>query len=79
MTCVSSRDPIPLGVSPRDVTPCHPVSPRVPPTQLWRQGKGDFFLGCLLMAELSTPFVCLGKVLILVSTQGPRPRPSPNP
>uniref|UniRef100_A0A8D0EUV8 TLC domain containing 3B n=1 Tax=Strix occidentalis caurina TaxID=311401 RepID=A0A8D0EUV8_STROC len=32
---------------------------------LWRQGKGDFFLGCLLMAELSTPFVCLGKVLIL--------------
>uniref|UniRef100_A0A8B9P809 TLC domain-containing protein n=1 Tax=Apteryx owenii TaxID=8824 RepID=A0A8B9P809_APTOW len=39
---------------------------------LWRQGKGDFFLGCLLMAELSTPFVCLGKVLILVSrTPGP--------
>ena len=38
-----------------------PVSP-----QLWRQGKGDFFLGCLLMAELSTPFVCLGKVLIMV-------------
>uniref|UniRef100_A0A8V0WZF1 TLC domain containing 3B n=1 Tax=Gallus gallus TaxID=9031 RepID=A0A8V0WZF1_CHICK len=33
---------------------------------LWRQGKGDFFLGCLLMAELSTPFVCLGKVLIMV-------------
>ncbi|KAM3654541.1 ceramide synthase-like, partial [Ammospiza maritima maritima] len=28
-------------------------------------GQGDFFLGCLLMAELSTPFVCLGKVLIL--------------
>ena len=49
-----------------------PVSwgdPRVPlsPPQVWRQGKGDFFLGCLLMAELSTPFVCLGKVLILVS------------
>uniref|UniRef100_A0A8C0FT01 TLC domain-containing protein n=1 Tax=Bubo bubo TaxID=30461 RepID=A0A8C0FT01_BUBBB len=37
---------------------------------LWRQGKGDFFLGCLLMAELSTPFVCLGKVLILVSPEG---------
>ncbi|XP_026546324.1 protein FAM57B-like [Notechis scutatus] len=40
---------------------CFPVS------VLWRQGKGDFFLGCMLMAELSTPFVCLGKVLILVS------------
>ncbi|PKU29165.1 protein hypothetical protein [Limosa lapponica baueri] len=40
---------------------CFPVA------ALWRQGKGDFFLGCLLMAELSTPFVCLGKVLILVS------------
>uniref|UniRef100_A0A7N5JEX9 TLC domain-containing protein n=1 Tax=Ailuropoda melanoleuca TaxID=9646 RepID=A0A7N5JEX9_AILME len=38
---------------------CFPVS------VLWRQGKGDFFLGCMLMAELSTPFVCLGKVLIL--------------
>ncbi|KAM3654654.1 LOW QUALITY PROTEIN: ceramide synthase-like, partial [Ammospiza maritima maritima] len=38
---------------------CFPVA------TLWRQGKGDFFLGCLLMAELSTPFVCLGKVLIL--------------
>uniref|UniRef100_A0A674GUF1 TLC domain-containing protein n=1 Tax=Taeniopygia guttata TaxID=59729 RepID=A0A674GUF1_TAEGU len=36
---------------------------------LWRQGKGDFFLGCLLMAELSTPFVCLGKVLILLRRQ----------
>ncbi|XP_028940324.1 protein FAM57B-like, partial [Antrostomus carolinensis] len=38
---------------------CYPV------TAFWREGKGDFFLGCLLMAELSTPFVCLGKVLIL--------------
>ncbi|XP_034275538.1 ceramide synthase isoform X1 [Pantherophis guttatus] len=36
---------------------------------LWRQGKGDFFLGCMLMAELSTPFVCLGKVLILYKQQ----------
>uniref|UniRef100_A0A8C3H5B4 TLC domain-containing protein n=1 Tax=Chrysemys picta bellii TaxID=8478 RepID=A0A8C3H5B4_CHRPI len=42
---------------------CFPIS------MLWRQGKGDFFLGCMLMAELSTPFVCLGKVLILVSTR----------
>lgn len=36
------------------------------PSQVWRQGKGDFFLGCLLMAEVSTPFVCLGKILIQV-------------
>ncbi|XP_077028895.1 ceramide synthase isoform X3 [Agelaius phoeniceus] len=42
---------------------CFPVA------TLWRQGKGDFFLGCLLMAELSTPFVCLGKVLILFRQQ----------
>ncbi|XP_075594880.1 ceramide synthase [Balearica regulorum gibbericeps] len=42
---------------------CFPVA------ALWRQGKGDFFLGCLLMAELSTPFVCLGKVLILYKRQ----------
>ncbi|XP_033928366.1 ceramide synthase [Melopsittacus undulatus] len=36
---------------------------------LWRQGKGDFFLGCLLLAELSTPCVCLSKVLILLGRQ----------
>ncbi|XP_025899618.1 protein FAM57B [Nothoprocta perdicaria] len=42
---------------------CFPVA------TLWRQDKGDFFLGCLLMAELSTPFVCLGKVLILYKRQ----------
>ncbi|XP_059586366.1 ceramide synthase isoform X3 [Alligator mississippiensis] len=42
---------------------CFPVA------ALWRQGKGDFFLGCMLMAELSTPFVCLGKVLILYKRQ----------
>uniref|UniRef100_A0A8C7EF99 TLC domain containing 3B n=1 Tax=Nothoprocta perdicaria TaxID=30464 RepID=A0A8C7EF99_NOTPE len=45
---------------------------------LWRQDKGDFFLGCLLMAELSTPFVCLGKVLILVTSTRPPP-PSSRP
>ncbi|XP_018414618.1 PREDICTED: protein FAM57B [Nanorana parkeri] len=42
---------------------CFPVS------VLWREGKGDFFLGCMLMAELSTPFVCLGKVLIQYKKQ----------
>ncbi|XP_023600414.1 protein FAM57B [Myotis lucifugus] len=40
---------------------CFPLS------VVWRQGKGDYFLGCLLMAEVSTPFVCLGKILIQVS------------
>uniref|UniRef100_A0A8U8BDG2 Uncharacterized protein n=1 Tax=Geospiza parvula TaxID=87175 RepID=A0A8U8BDG2_GEOPR len=45
---------------------------------LWRQGKGDFFLGCLLMAELSTPFVCLGKVLILVRGGPECPQSVPN-
>uniref|UniRef100_A0A8C5UZR3 TLC domain containing 3B n=1 Tax=Microcebus murinus TaxID=30608 RepID=A0A8C5UZR3_MICMU len=39
---------------------CFPLS------VVWRQGKGDFFLGCMLMAEVSTPFVCLGKILIQV-------------
>ncbi|CAJ0963646.1 unnamed protein product [Ranitomeya imitator] len=24
-------------------------------SELWREGKGDFFLGCMLMAEVSTP------------------------
>ncbi|XP_061159367.1 ceramide synthase-like isoform X1 [Syngnathus typhle] len=32
--------------------------------QVWRQGKGDYFQGVLFLAELSTPFVCLAKVLI---------------
>lgn len=66
------------------VTSVSSCDPRVPcvlpcPPQLWRQGKGDFFLGCLLMAELSTPFVCLGKVLILVSmaTEGHHRVPTP--
>uniref|UniRef100_A0A8C7WBE4 TLC domain-containing protein n=1 Tax=Oncorhynchus mykiss TaxID=8022 RepID=A0A8C7WBE4_ONCMY len=29
----------------------------------WRQGKGDYFQGVMLRAELSTPSVCLGKIL----------------
>ncbi|XP_043942228.1 ceramide synthase [Protopterus annectens] len=45
------------------VVVCFPVS------VLWRGGKGDFFLGCMLMAELSTPFVCLGKILIQYKKQ----------
>nr|XP_033802449.1 ceramide synthase [Geotrypetes seraphini] len=45
------------------VVVCFPMS------VFWRQGKGDFFLGCMLMAELSTPFVCLGKILIQYKKQ----------
>ncbi|XP_078080942.1 ceramide synthase-like [Mustelus asterias] len=29
----------------------------------YRKGLGDFFLGCLFLAELSTPFVSLAKIL----------------
>lgn len=32
--------------------------------QRLRGDLGDFFVGCIFMAELSTPFVSLGKVLI---------------
>ncbi|XP_067881219.1 ceramide synthase-like [Heterodontus francisci] len=39
-------------------TVCFPVS------VFMRNGRGDFFVGCMFMAEVSTPFVCLGKVLI---------------
>lgn len=42
------------------VTVCFPVS------VFWRQGKGDYFQGIMFMAELSTPSVCLGKILIQV-------------
>ncbi|KAK5618795.1 Ceramide synthase [Crenichthys baileyi] len=40
-----------------------------PAGQLWRQGKGDYFQGILFLAELSTPSVCLGKVLIQYQKQ----------
>ena len=35
--------------------------------QFWRQGKGDYFQGVMFLAELSTPSVCLGKILIQVN------------
>ncbi|XP_059204789.1 LOW QUALITY PROTEIN: TLC domain containing 3Ba [Centropristis striata] len=40
-----------------------------PASLLWRQGRGDFFQGVLFLAELSTPSVCLGKVLIQLKKQ----------
>uniref|UniRef100_A0A674ENK7 TLC domain-containing protein n=1 Tax=Salmo trutta TaxID=8032 RepID=A0A674ENK7_SALTR len=39
------------------VTVCFPIS------VFWRQGKGDYFQGVMLRAELSTPSLCLGKIL----------------
>ncbi|KAM9744855.1 ceramide synthase-like [Menidia menidia] len=40
-----------------------------PASLLWRQGKGDYFQGVLFLAELSTPSVCLAKVLIQYKQQ----------
>ncbi|XP_029913509.1 TLC domain containing 3Ba isoform X2 [Myripristis murdjan] len=40
-----------------------------PASVFWRQGKGDYFQGVLFLAELSTPSVCLGKVLIQFDKQ----------
>ncbi|KAJ7984471.1 hypothetical protein DPEC_G00355170 [Dallia pectoralis] len=45
------------------VTVCFPVS------VFWRQGKGDYFQGVMFLAELSTPWVCLGKILIQYKQQ----------
>ncbi|KAM9321322.1 TLC domain-containing protein 3A [Gastrophryne carolinensis] len=40
------------------------------PVALVLKGEiGDFFVGCLFVAELSTPFVSLGKVLIQMNLQ----------
>lgn len=41
----------------------------VPVTQGIRGDLGDFFVGCIFIAELSTPFVSLGKVLIQLKQQ----------
>lgn len=40
----------------------------VPIAQL-RGDRGDFFVGCIFTAELSTPFVSLGKILIQLKQQ----------
>ncbi|KAK3559819.1 hypothetical protein QTP86_020987 [Hemibagrus guttatus] len=45
------------------VTVCFPVS------VFWRHGKGDYFQGVMFLAELSTPSVCLGKILIQYKQQ----------
>uniref|UniRef100_S4R7G8 TLC domain containing 3B n=1 Tax=Petromyzon marinus TaxID=7757 RepID=S4R7G8_PETMA len=38
--------------------------------QMMRGELGDFFQGCLFMAEVSTPFVCFGKILLQFKQQG---------
>ncbi|KFZ66184.1 Protein FAM57A, partial [Antrostomus carolinensis] len=38
-----------------------------PITQHFRGELGDFFVGCIFIAELSTPFVSLGKILMQVA------------
>uniref|UniRef100_A0A3Q3WNL6 TLC domain-containing protein n=1 Tax=Mola mola TaxID=94237 RepID=A0A3Q3WNL6_MOLML len=35
----------------------------------FRKDQGDFFIGCLFLTELSTPFVSLGKILIQLGLQ----------
>lgn len=45
------------------VTVCFPVS------VFWREGRGDYFQGVMFLAELSTPSVCLGKILIQYKQQ----------
>nr|KAF6295612.1 hypothetical protein mMyoMyo1_004918 [Myotis myotis] len=41
----------------------------VPIAQRFRGELGDFFVGCIFTAELSTPFVSLGKILIQLKKQ----------
>lgn len=41
----------------------------VPVSQKFRGELGDFFVGCIFTAELSTPFVSLGRVLIQLKQQ----------
>ncbi|NWW12422.1 FA57A protein, partial [Oreocharis arfaki] len=40
-----------------------------PITQHFRGELGDFFVGCIFTAELSTPFVSLGKILMQLKMQ----------
>lgn len=41
----------------------------LPVTLFFRKDQGDFFIGCLFLTELSTPFVSMGKILIQLSLQ----------
>ncbi|KAI3365687.1 hypothetical protein L3Q82_010770 [Scortum barcoo] len=48
---------------------CYWYKLRVGRFDFWRQGKGDYFQGIMFLAELSTPSVCLGKILIQYKQQ----------
>lgn len=41
----------------------------LPVTMFFRKDQGDFFIGCLFLTEISTPFVSLGKILIQLGLQ----------
>uniref|UniRef100_A0A672NWK7 TLC domain containing 3A n=1 Tax=Sinocyclocheilus grahami TaxID=75366 RepID=A0A672NWK7_SINGR len=41
----------------------------LPVTLFFRKDQGDYFIGCLFLTELSTPFVSLGKILIQLGMQ----------
>ncbi|XP_077403279.1 TLC domain-containing protein 3A [Vanacampus margaritifer] len=41
----------------------------LPISLFFRKDQGDFFIGCLFLTELSTPFVSLGKILIQLGLQ----------
>lgn len=41
----------------------------LPVTLFFRKQQGDFFIGCLFLTEVSTPFVSLGKILIQLNLQ----------
>ncbi|XP_074119919.1 TLC domain-containing protein 3A [Sminthopsis crassicaudata] len=41
----------------------------VPIAQVLRGERGDFFVGCIFTAEFSTPFVSLGRILMLLKKQ----------
>ncbi|KAK9974251.1 hypothetical protein ABG768_022357 [Culter alburnus] len=41
----------------------------LPVTLFFRKDQGDYFIGCLFLTELSTPFVSVGKILIQLGMQ----------
>ncbi|KAJ8256412.1 hypothetical protein COCON_G00185640 [Conger conger] len=41
----------------------------LPITLFFRRDLGDFFVGCLFTTEFSTPFVCLGRILMQLRLQ----------
>ncbi|XP_061137604.1 TLC domain-containing protein 3A-like [Syngnathus typhle] len=44
----------------------------LPIALFFRRGLGDFFIGCFLITEFSTPFLCFGKILIQLGLDNTR-------